>query len=239
MRSVTLAAVLVAGCGRGDHGARKADLDDLRGRLAAAEERVGAIETQGTRADAHRVAVELLALGRDAGLEGPPGILGERGPEGPPGPAGPVGPAGPSGPEGSQGPRGDLGPPGPEGPQGVQGLQGAQGLQGTQGAQGPKGPPGPPGAYGQKTDLSRRESRVSVASGLVASAVVSCERATDLIISGGCAADPIWLGALIVSRPIAMNDDHNPAGWRCDYRNTSAANPIEIIAEVFCVRPRD
>ncbi|TMQ14825.1 MAG: hypothetical protein E6J91_14540 [Deltaproteobacteria bacterium] len=139
--------------------------------------RIAAIERRGA-ADTRAVAAELLARGSAAGLTGPAGPPGPTGPEGPPGPAGPGG-VGPTGPEGPRGAKGDPGPPGPEGPQGVQGLQGAQGLQGPQGTQGPKGPPGPAAAYGNKTDIQRKESRISVGAGQVATAVSSAAARDD------------------------------------------------------------
>lgn len=220
---------------------RASDTDERLDKTAAVvkqlDERVVAIEKRG-EADIPRIAQELLAKGKAAGLEGPPGPPGPRGDQGPPGPAGPGG-IGPIGPEGPRGPKGDPGPPGPEGPQGNQGLQGAQGIQGQQGVPGPKGPAGPPGAYAQKTDITRKESRISVGPGLVATAVASCERAADLLITGGCYADPQWMAQLIAARPVAMTDGAAPASWRCDYRNTSPGTTIEVVAEVYCVRPRD
>lgn len=171
-------------------------------------------------------------------ITGPPGPLGPRGPEGPPGPPGPGG-LGPPGPEGPRGAKGDPGPPGPEGPQGVQGLQGAQGIQGTAGVPGPKGPPGPASTYAQKTDLLRKESRISVGPGLVATAIAGCERAVDLLVTGGCYADPQWMAQLVAARPVAMTDGGAPASWRCDYRNTSPSSTIEVVAEAYCVRPRE
>jgi hypothetical protein len=99
--------------------------------------------------------------------------------------------------------------------------------------------PGPPGAYSQKTDLARRESRISIQAGLVATAVASCERASDLLVTGGCYADPQWMAQLVASRPIAITDNTAAASWRCDYRNTSPSSVIEVVAEVYCVRPRD
>jgi hypothetical protein len=211
-------------------GSAAARLDQLDQRLAAVEKRAGL--------DAQAVAAELLARGKDAGLSGPPG---PPGPAGPSGPAGPVGPAGvgPIGAEGPRGARGDPGPPGPEGPQGIQGLQGAQGLQGPQGAQGPKGPPGPAATYGSKSDLQRKESRISVGAGQVATAVASCDRAVDLLVTGGCYADPQWLAQLVAARPVAMSDGGAPASWRCDYRNASPSSTIEVVAEAYCVRPRE
>lgn len=196
--------------------------------------RIGAIE-QDRKVNATAVANELLASGKAAGPPGPPG---PRGPEGPPGPPGPAG-VGPPGVEGPRGPKGDPGPPGPEGPQGVQGLQGAQGIQGPAGVAGPKGPPGPASTYAQKTDILRKESRISVGAGLVATAVASCERAVDLLVTGGCYADPQWMAQLVAARPVAMSDGAAPASWRCDYRNTSPSSTIEVVAEVYCVRPRE
>ncbi|MEO6776057.1 MAG: hypothetical protein ABI467_24055 [Kofleriaceae bacterium] len=238
-RTVLIAALCAYACRATD--SKLADkaaarLDDHEGRLAQLE-RTGAVDTAA-------VAAALLAKGSASGLTGPAGPPGPPGPGGAAGPngvAGPMGPAGvgPIGPQGARGPNGDPGPPGPEGPQGIQGLQGAQGLQGSQGVQGPKGPPGPPGAYAHKTDLTRKEARVSVAAGLVATAVATCDRAQDLLVTGGCFADPQWLAQLVAARPLAITDAATPASWRCDYKNTSPATTIEIVAEVYCVRPRE
>jgi hypothetical protein len=214
-----------------------ASVNKLEARVGEHDRRLGTIEQRGV-VDTNTVAAELLAKGSAAGLTGPAGPLGPAGPPGPPGPMGPAG-VGPMGPAGERGPKGDPGPAGPEGPQGIQGLQGAQGIQGQQGAQGPKGPPGPPGAYGNKTDLVRKENRISVGAGLVATAVAPCDRASDLLVTGGCYADPQWMAQLVASRPVAMTDSTNPAAWRCDYKNTSPSSTIEVVAEAYCVKPRE
>lgn len=231
MRRLAPLLVLIA-CRQDDDSAKQleAKLAEHSQRLAAIEQR-GAVNTQA-------VAAELLAKGSAAGLRGP---AGPPGPEGPPGPgsAGPIGPPGPPGPQGERGLKGDRGERGPEGPQGVQGGQGPQGLQGTQGPQGPKGPPGPAGAYGQKTDLARREHRVTVGAGLVATAIAKCEHATHLLVTGGCYADPQWMAQLVASRPLAMADNATAAAWRCDYKNLSPTATIEVIAEAYCVAPRE
>jgi hypothetical protein len=226
-------SLALAACRSNDSASVKA----IETRVSDVDRRVREIEQRGT-IDTQTVAAELLAKGSAAGLAGP---AGERGPDGPAGPAGPPGPAGvgPPGPIGERGAKGDPGPAGPEGPQGIQGLQGAQGIQGPQGAQGPKGPPGPPGAYSHKSDLTRKEHRISVGAGLVATAVASCDRASDLLVTGGCYADPQWMAVLVASRPVAMTDGGNPASWRCDYKNTSPGSLIEVIAEVYCMRARE
>jgi len=234
MRTPVVLALAFAAC-------RPSDLDERVGKAAARiddhDVRLSAIERRGA-VDTARVAAELLARGKDAGLSGPLGPPGPQGPEGPRGPAGPAG-VGPAGPEGPRGAKGDPGPPGPDGPQGIQGLQGPQGLQGTQGAQGPKGPPGPAGAYASKQDLQRKEARISVGAGQVATAVATCDRAVDLLVTGGCYADPQWMAQLVAARPLAMTDGASPASWRCDYRNTSPSSTIEVVAEVYCLRPRE
>jgi hypothetical protein len=232
-RTVLIAALSVCAC-RANESER---VDKAVTRLDDHDVRLAQIERKGG-VDTSAVAAELLAKGSASGLTGPPGPQGGSGSAGPVGPMGPAG-VGPAGPEGARGPKGDPGPAGPEGPQGIQGLQGAQGLQGPQGAQGPKGPSGPPGAYGQKTDLTRKEARVSVAGGLVATAVATCDRAQDLLVTGGCYADPQWLAQLIATRPVGITDAANPASWRCDYKNTSPSTTIEIVAEAYCVRPRE
>jgi hypothetical protein len=210
---------------------------DLEARAADLTQRLTTLEQRGA-VDTGKVAAELLAKGSAAGLTGPQGPLGPPGPTGPVGPMGPAG-VGPPGPAGERGPKGDPGPIGPEGPQGIQGLQGAQGIQGQQGAQGPKGPPGPPGAYGNKSDLIRKENRISVGAGLVATAVAPCDRAADLLVTGGCYADPQWMATLVASRPVMLTDQANAAAWRCDYKNTSPSSTIEVVAEAYCVRPRE
>ena len=238
--SITLAAV-AALAALASSACRASDADqratEARSRIDDHDLRIGAIEKRGP-VDAKAVAGELLAKGKSAGLSGPAGPPGPPGPQGGAGPMGPAG-IGPMGPEGPRGAKGDPGPAGPDGPQGIQGLQGPQGLQGTQGTQGPKGPVGPPGAYAQKQDLTRREARISVGAGLVATAIASCERATELLVTGGCYADPPWMGQLVAARPIAMTDATVAASWRCDYRNASPTTTIEVVAEVYCVRPRD
>ena len=229
--SATVLSLVVAAAGcRSTESDR---VDKLTTRADDHDVRLGNVERRGA-VDTEKVAAVLLAKG----VAGPPGPLGHDGPAGPAGPVGPGG-IGPAGPEGGRGAKGDPGPAGPEGPQGIQGLQGAQGLQGQQGAQGPKGPSGPPGAYGQKSDLSRKESRVSVGAGLVATAVATCDRAQDLLVTGGCYADPQWLAQLIATRPVGMTDAATAASWRCDYKNTSPSTTVEIVAEVYCVRPRE
>ncbi|HEY0254295.1 MAG TPA: hypothetical protein VGC41_22360, partial [Kofleriaceae bacterium] len=95
------------------------------------------------------------------------------------------------------------------------------------------------GAYGRKPDVTRKEARVSVGGGLTATVVASCDRAQDLLVTGGCYADPQWLAQLIATRPIGMTDAASAASWRCDYKNTSASGSIEIVAEAYCVRPRE
>jgi len=224
------------GCGRRGAGKDAPDsgVPQVRADVADLEARVRAIERRGS-IDVARVSAELLAGGRDAGIEGPPGPAGPMGLQGLPGPIGPEGPVGPPGPLGPPGQRGESGPPGPQGEQGVQGPQGTQGLQGIQGPQGVRGPPGPPGGYSAKEDLLRRETKVTVAPGLVASAVVKCDHISDMLVTGGCSAEPIWLGQLLSARPFGSQDPRVEAGWRCDYRNVGTSQQITVTAEVFCV----
>lgn len=229
--------VLVAACAACRAGETEERFDKANARIDDHDLRIVAVEKRGA-VDAKRVSDELLARGKAAGVFGPDGPVGPPGPPGPQGPPGPFG-LGPQGPEGARGAKGDPGPPGPEGAQGVQGLQGAQGNQGQQGNPGPKGPPGPAAAYANKTDIIRKESRISVGAGLVATAIANCERSQDLLVTGGCYADPQWMAQLVAARPIAMNDGAAAASWRCDYRNTSPSTTIEVVAEVYCVRPRE
>ena len=231
---LALGLPVIFACRSGD-GERVDKLDKI---VAGFDQRIGDIEKRG-QLDSERVAAELLAKGSASGLSGPPGPPGPLGPPGPAGPVGSDGPPGPIGPQGERGDKGDPGPPGPEGPQGVGGVQGPQGLQGPQGVQGPKGQAGPPGAYGAKTDLVRKEARISVGAGLVATAVASCDRTADLLVTGGCYADPQWMAQLVAARPLAMTDSLAPAAWRCDYKNTSPSSTIEVVAEAYCVAARE
>ena len=72
-----------------------------------------------------------------------------------------------------------------------------------------------------------------------ATAVASCEHASDLLVTGGCYADPQWMAQLVASRPVAMTDSANAAAWRCDYKNTSPSSTIEVVAEAYCVAARE
>jgi hypothetical protein len=241
VRSVA-AALVLAGC-TGD------PIPDVAGRVRAAdtERRLRALEARLTAAGAPReaavdvdaVADRLWATARASGIAGVPGPTGATGNPGPTGATGPTGPAGPPGGPGPAGPRGEEGPRGAEGPQGVQGLQGPQGIQGAQGIEGPRGAPGPAGAYAAKRDVSRREAKVAIGPGLVATVVASCESPLDLVVAGGCAAEPIWMAQLINARPFGVGDAAAAAGWRCDYRNTSPSTTVEATAEIFCVRGRE
>jgi hypothetical protein len=47
------------------------------------------------------------------------------------------------------------------------------------------------------------------------------------------------MAQLVSSRPLAMLDAANPASWRCDYKNISPNNTIEVVAEAYCVAPRE
>jgi hypothetical protein len=59
-----------------------------------------------------------------------------------------------------------------------------------------------------------------------------CERAAEL-------AHQVAGAQLVATRPLALTDGANAASWRCDYRNTSPSSTIEIVAEAYCVRPRE
>lgn len=239
LRTVIFALSMVAiaaGCGRKSTAPPPPDsgVPQLIDQITVVDERLKVIEARG-KVDVDAVSRELAALGPEAGLHGPLGPAGPMGLRGDPGPKGDPGPVGPQGPEGPPGPQGPPGPLGPRGDQGVQGREGPQGVQGVQGQAGPRGDPGPPGAYAQKQSLIRREAKVSVGPGLVASAVVKCDRARDLIVTGGCSADPMWLGQLINALPFSMQDPRTPGGWRCDYRNTGEKQSIEVMVEVYCL----
>lgn len=233
----TLCAAALVGCRGDEKPARDDRVPDLQERLEALEVSLRRVEREGTKMDTARVAKELVSLA-DESLHGPEGQVGARGIPGPPGPEGPLGSIGPAGPLGPQGSRGDRGLPGPPGPQGIQGLQGPQGLQGTQGTQGPLGPVGPAALLSAKEDLMRREARMVVGAGLSGSAVVKCAQASDLIVMGGCSASPMWRASLSASSAFSATSPRAHGGWRCDYRNQSTETEMEIIAEVFCVRPK-
>jgi hypothetical protein len=64
--------------------------------------------------------------------------------------------------------------------------------------------------------------------------VARCDRPTDVIVGGGCSAEPIWRAQMLGSKPFRLADTADRAGWRCDYRNTSTTAEIEIAAEAYC-----
>lgn len=236
--AVSSAIVVCTGCWDDSPAAPPEDprVAELVNRVDVLERRLAEVAGVRVHIDEGAIVDELWQRGRDAGILGPPG---PPGPTGPPGPGGVEGSPGPAGPMGPDGPRGEPGSAGPAGPQGVQGLQGPQGVQGPQGAPGAEGPPGPAGTYSVKQDLTRRESRVAVGPGLVASAVAECDRPDDLLVAGGCSVEPVWLGTLLSGHPFAMQETRVAAGWRCDYRNGSDTTRIEIIAQAYCVRARE
>ena len=127
---------------------------------------------------------------------------------------------------------------GKDGPKGATGQRGLTGRAGPQGPQGPAGPNGPSSVYGSKNDLSRRESRMDVAAGSAASAIAYCERTSDLLIHGGCAAQPMWRVHLLSSLPIAAHNKNVKAGWQCDVRNTSADKSVFVTAVAYCASVR-
>jgi len=242
---LAMSMVVVLGCGSSEPPPEPVAPDSgalgLTQRVRELEARLSTIETDGTPVNARRIASELAAIGKDAGIEGPPGPAGSAGPPGPPGPPGDPGP---------QGDRGDTGPPGPPGRQGAQGPRGAQGLQGVDGiqgprgiqgqtgAQGPAGPPGPPGAIGSKADLVRRDGRIDVAPGLTATALAKCDHPTEIVVTGGCSAEPMWRAQLLGSKPFGATDQTIAGGWSCTGRNVSDKAKLELIAEVYCAQAR-
>ncbi len=199
--------------------------------LEALDQRIDRVEQQ-TAINVEEVARAIVRQG--GGVPGPTGPRGPKGSEGPPGPNGPPGIDGPVGPAGPPGPKGDPGPRGSQGFQGIQGQSGPQGIQGAQGPQGPQGPPGLAGAYGDKEDLLRREQRIGIGAGLTGSAVARCDRATDLVVLGGCKAEPVWRAAISAAYPVSTTSDSQAGGWRCDVRNLSTEAGVEVTAEVYC-----
>ena len=176
-----------------------ARVDDHDLRIAKIERR-GAVDTE-------KVAATLLAKGAAFGSAGP-----RRAREDPAGPAGPVGPGG-------VGPRGSRRCARCEGRSGARrarkvrrafkGCKARRACKVRKARKVRKVRRDRAGAYGQKSDLARKEARVSVGGGLVATAVASCDRAQDLLVTGGCYADPQWLAQLVATRPVAMTDSSN------------------------------
>ena len=84
------------------------------------------------------------------GLQGAPGVAGERGAQGPQGDRGVDGIAGPVGPKGERGADGAVGPAGAQGERGADGAAGPAGPRGAVGPAGPAGDVGAQGAAGQQ-----------------------------------------------------------------------------------------
>ncbi|OXB58402.1 hypothetical protein ASZ78_012430 [Callipepla squamata] len=104
----------------------------------------------------------------DRGIQGFPGVKGEMGQKGDPGIRGPMGPPGNQGVPGQPGFNGSVGEPGhpgqkgeagnmgPKGEKGDKGVQGIEGQKGTKGDQGPPGIQGPTGQKGSKGDYGSK-----------------------------------------------------------------------------------
>jgi hypothetical protein len=91
---------------------------------------------------------------------------------------------------------------------------------------------------GAKEDLQHHEARIQVGPGLVGSAVAKCPHPTDIIVIGGCSANPMWRAALVASSPFSASNTSSQAGWRCDYRNQSSESEITVTADLWCARPK-
>jgi hypothetical protein len=68
--------------------------------------------------------------------------------------------------------------------------------------------------------------------------VARCDDITELVVIGGCGAEPMWRAQLMSSRPFAVTDSANAAGWTCTARNTSEKTELELVAEVYCAKTR-
>lgn len=207
---------------------------NVAGALRALRARLDLIEKNGTWPDARRIAAALAAH-PGADLRGPAGPAGPPGPVGPAGPGGPRGEIGPTGPAGATGPTGLRGPPGPAGPQGTQGLQGPQGIQGPPGPKGGQGAEGPAGGYASKQAVYAASATLRLGTGQTGAVVAACRAGKDLLISGSCQLQPVWLGALGQAGAIDVDDPRRAASWRCEARNLSPAQPVQITARVFCL----
>lgn len=192
-------------------------------------ERLERVERQGLLPDAVKVA-QVLSNMPPVLISGPPGPPGPPGEQGPPGE---LGPTGQMGPQGAQGPPGPRGPPGPAG---AQGLQGPQGIQGPSGSAGPAGPEGPAGGYHEKKGLYKVSAAMGLDPGQSGAVLASCRKAIDLLISGTCGAQPVWLGALGQGGAINVHLSDKSAGWRCEYKNLSHKNALAISAGAFCLK---
>ena len=177
------------------------------------------------------VAVAPLAAAPTRAMVQPVKCSCPQGPRGASGPPGALGPQGTMGQPGAPGPRGD---PGPQGPRGLQGPPGIQGVVGPAGRQGPQGPPG---AYGSRRQVYSATARLTVGQGQHGAVVVACADPLDLLISGNCAADPVWLGALGWAGAAELERVNRSASWRCEYRNLSSRRTLQIRSTIYCVKP--
>ena len=207
---------------------------NVAGALRVLAQRLALIEKNGTWPDARRIAAALAAH-PGADLRGPAGPAGPPGPAGPAGPVGPRGEIGPVGPAGATGPAGLRGAPGPAGPQGTQGLQGPQGIQGPAGPKGGRGVEGPAGGYADKRAIYHANAQLRLGAGQTGAVVAACRAGKDLLISGACQLQPVWLGALGQAGAINVADPRRAASWRCEARNLSPGQPVQITARVFCL----
>ncbi|POI35528.1 hypothetical protein CIB84_000720 [Bambusicola thoracicus] len=115
-----------------------------------------------------RMIKKFISSSHISGLQGPPGIKGDRGIQGPigqkgemgqkgdPGTRGPMGPPGNQGVPGQPGYKGNAGEPGRPGQKGEPGVTGNVGPKGEKGDRGVPGVPGPIGQKGSKGDYGTK-----------------------------------------------------------------------------------
>ena len=190
------------------------------------------------------LAVDAAAQG-STGTEGPAGPAGATGPQGAAGIAGamgPTGPAGAAGAPGAAGPAGDTGPQGAAGPAGPAGVAGI----------GVPGPAGPTGPAGVASTIDRRKIYVVEVLANVtqynanlqeagnAAAVANCSGPNDILLHGGCIADPSifkWSGGVFAG-PTTVGVagvvvPTTPMGWKCDGYTWSSG--FAVAATAVCL----
>lgn len=127
---------------------------------------------------------------------------------------------------------------GDRGERGEQGVRGDDGAQGVQGEPGVAGPPGPSGALELAPYMVNEVLTVEADALDPGFIVAACDTSTDVLMTGGCAAD--GSPGIVANHPAVRSYDENqnddPPHWVCSSRAGSEA--YVLTAYAVCV-PRE
>lgn len=109
-------------------------------------------------------------------------------------------------------------------------------------AEGTPGPAGPSGAEGAPGSVSRGDTYTVIGEwrkfgpGEIQSSSATCERAADMLVTGGClVAANGGEASIVTSAPLIPQNADEPAYWSCTAKNVGE-NPAEVVATAVCAR---